>query len=286
MCGRSTRPAFRCLRPNARFLPAGRGRFRVRRTQFPAQLNDRASNNGRPFFSRNIGLVSGTPVSIIAGGKLSGDYGGFGIGALTVMTNQTPTTSEQVLSVARITHPIFTESKFASSSPMAIRPARPATRLQVPTSNISTPFHGQQDRLGRRLLRSKFLEQTRGRRFYRACFGYRTSPGGAISSSSRSAKIFNRARLCESHGYPPVHRKLHQPQPISWHYLNQLEFDTNYEFITDLHDRLESRYNDVTMRLASTPGDEITFKLTRNTEVVPARAAFFCLEEFRSFRQL
>jgi hypothetical protein len=73
--------------------------------------NDRASNNGRPFFSRNIGLVQGVPVTILAGGKLSGEYGGFGIGALSVMTNETPTTPGQALSVARITHPIFSQSK-------------------------------------------------------------------------------------------------------------------------------------------------------------------------------
>ena len=79
---------------------------------FMRNYNDRSSNNGRPFFSRNIGLVQGVPVSILAGGKLSGEYDGFGIGALSVMTNPTPTTPGQVLSAARITHPIFSQSKF------------------------------------------------------------------------------------------------------------------------------------------------------------------------------
>jgi hypothetical protein len=72
---------------------------------------DRTANNGRPFFSRNLGLVRGRPVSIIAGGKLSGEYGGFGIGALSVLTGKTETTSEQILSVARITHPVLEESR-------------------------------------------------------------------------------------------------------------------------------------------------------------------------------
>jgi hypothetical protein len=68
-------------------------------------------NNGRPFFSRNIGLVDGNPVSIIAGGKLSGEYGGFGIGALSVLTDRIDDIDRQVLSVARITRPLFAESK-------------------------------------------------------------------------------------------------------------------------------------------------------------------------------
>ena len=67
--------------------------------------------NAQPFFSRNIGLVSGTPVSILAGGKLSGTYDDFGIGALTVHTNNSLKAGAQDLSVIRITEPIFSESK-------------------------------------------------------------------------------------------------------------------------------------------------------------------------------
>ena len=55
-------------------------------------------------------------------------------------------------------------------------------------------------------------------------------------------------------------------------YLNQLEFDTNYEFVTNLRSgRLESRTNDITARAASTPGDEITFKLIDSEENVPTQ---------------
>ncbi len=69
------------------------------------------ANNARPFFSRNIGLIDGVPVSIVGGGKLSGEYAGFGIGALTAVTSKTSTTPAQVLSVARITRPVLSESK-------------------------------------------------------------------------------------------------------------------------------------------------------------------------------
>jgi hypothetical protein len=70
------------------------------------------SNNARPFFSRNIGLVSGRPVSILGGGKLSGEYAGFGIGALSVVTADQGTAPQQVLSTVRVTRPLFAESKF------------------------------------------------------------------------------------------------------------------------------------------------------------------------------
>ncbi len=73
--------------------------------------DDRDANNGRPFFSRNIGLVDGEQVSIIGGGKLSGEFAGFGIGALSVLTDDTPFSEGQVLSVARVTRPVLAESK-------------------------------------------------------------------------------------------------------------------------------------------------------------------------------
>jgi hypothetical protein len=52
-------------------------------------------------------------------------------------------------------------------------------------------------------------------------------------------------------------------------YLNQLEFGTNLEFVTDLHDRLESRANDFYMRAASRIGDEITLRAINSYENVP-----------------
>ena len=67
--------------------------------------------NAQPFFSRNIGLINGTPVTILGGGKLSGDYDDFGIGALSVATNRKGSTPGQVLSVLRVTKQVLTESK-------------------------------------------------------------------------------------------------------------------------------------------------------------------------------
>ena len=74
-------------------------------------MQERTANNGRPFFSRNIGLVNGQPVSIIAGGKLSGEFAGFGVGVLSVLTDKVPNASNQVLSVARLSRPLSEESQ-------------------------------------------------------------------------------------------------------------------------------------------------------------------------------
>ena len=68
-------------------------------------------NNGRPFFSRNIGLVDGAPVSIVAGGKLSGQVAGFNVGALSVKTHNPRDGNDEILSVARISMPVLAESQ-------------------------------------------------------------------------------------------------------------------------------------------------------------------------------
>jgi hypothetical protein len=72
---------------------------------------ERAANNAQPFFSRNIGLVGGQAVSIVGGGKVSGEFSGYGVGLLSVMTDKTPSAGNQLLSVARISRPIFNESQ-------------------------------------------------------------------------------------------------------------------------------------------------------------------------------
>ena len=87
------------------------GSFEFGGRSFRRSNFDRNNNNALPFFTRNIGLVSGRPVSLVGGGKVSGDYGGVGIGALSVLTDRTPTSPGQVLSVARVTLPMFSMSR-------------------------------------------------------------------------------------------------------------------------------------------------------------------------------
>ena len=68
-------------------------------------------SNGLPFFSRNVGLVNGAPVPIRLGGKISGSLAGFGVGAFSALADGLGLEHRQILSVARITHPVLDESK-------------------------------------------------------------------------------------------------------------------------------------------------------------------------------
>jgi hypothetical protein len=76
-----------------------------------ANFGTGSAANGRPFFSRNIGLVKGRAVDLDAGAKLSGNIGALRVGALSVRTGPSSTGPAQTLSVARLTAQVLGQSR-------------------------------------------------------------------------------------------------------------------------------------------------------------------------------
>ena len=88
---------------------------RIKGGNVPATINPTFSRpsmeNGRPFFSRRIGLGSDSePVDLIAGGKLSGRIGGFNVGALAIRQDEQPSVDARNLFVARAVANVLEES--------------------------------------------------------------------------------------------------------------------------------------------------------------------------------
>jgi len=54
-------------------------------------------------------------------------------------------------------------------------------------------------------------------------------------------------------------------------FLNTIELTTDFEFVTDLNDVLESRENDVLVRFRTRVGDQAAFRLIQSFEYVPAQ---------------
>jgi hypothetical protein len=68
-------------------------------------------NNGRPFFSRSIGLsAGGDPVDLEVGGKLSGRIGRFNVGALAIRQDEFQGVSADNAIVTRVSANILSES--------------------------------------------------------------------------------------------------------------------------------------------------------------------------------
>lgn len=69
--------------------------------------------NGRPYFSRQIGLAAdGTPVDILAGAKLTGRAGRWNIGLIDVQQQASAGVESQNLAVARVAANVLEESSF------------------------------------------------------------------------------------------------------------------------------------------------------------------------------
>jgi len=239
---------------------------------FGRNSQDRVSNNGRPFFSRNIGLVQGRPVSLIVGDKLSGQFGGFDIGAFSVLTDETPTgEGGQILSVARVTHPIFAESKFGivftNGDPTGLtRNTVAGADFQYRNSNF----------LGDKVLQAdayymKSFSSTAGDDDSAAfALNFPNEPwyGDLLikqigANFTPALGFINRTSIRQYVGTVAHLTRFRQ------RYLNTLEFGTDFELVTDLNDVLESRSNDMFVRARSRIGDQVTLSVINSYENVP-----------------
>jgi hypothetical protein len=240
---------------------------------FGRNSQDRVSNNGRPFFSRNIGLVRGQPVSLTVGDKLSGEFGGFNIGALSVLTDETPNgEGGEILSIARVTHPIFAESKFGfivtNGDPTGLTSNTVAgVDFQYRNSNLfGSDKILQADAYWMRSFSSEAGDDDSAA----VAINFPNEPWlgdflfKQIGESFLPALGFINRTAIRQYVGTVAHLTRYRNT-----YLNQLEVGTDIEFVTDLHDHLESSANDIYVRAASRIGDEIIVKFINSHENVP-----------------
>ena len=239
---------------------------------FGRNSQDRVSNNGRPFFSRNIGLVQGRPVDLIVGDKLSGQFGGFDIGAFSIVTDKTPAGEDgQILSVARVTHPVFTESKFGfiftNGDPTGLTDNTVAgADFQYRNSNLFGDKVLQADLLYLKSFSSAAgddesaavslnfpNEPWSGDFLFKQIGGNFTPALGFVNRSAIRQYVGTVAHLTRYRNT----------------YLNTLEFGTNFEFVTNLSNLMESRANDVFALARTRAGDQVTLRVINSFENVP-----------------
>ncbi len=234
------KPAISSLQDVAAFEFGGRS--------FGRNSQDRVSNNGRPFFSRNIGLVQGRPVDLTVGDKLSGQFAGFDIGAFSVLTDKTPAGEHgQILSVARATHPILAESKFGfivtNGDPTGLTDNTVAgADFQYRNSKVFGDKVLQADTL---YLRS-FSSTAGDDESTAVSLNFPNEPWSGdflfkqIGANFTPALGFVNRTAIRQYVGTVAHLTRYRNT-----YLNTLEFGTNFEFVTDLNAVLESRANDV-----------------------------------------
>lgn len=224
------------------------GTFEFGGRGFSRDAQGRTADNGRPFFSRNIGLVDGQQVSIVGGGKLSGELAGFGVGMLSVLTDKTPDADGQVLSVARVTRPIFNESQIGvivtNGDPTGESNNSVAgLDFQYRNSNFLGGYIFQSDVFYER----SFSDLVGDDDAFGIALNFPNEPWGGdlvfkeVGLDYTPALGFiNRTgiRLYEANA-----RHLSRYGVDSGFFMRELQFSTNNLFITDLNDVLQSREN-------------------------------------------
>lgn len=215
------------------------------------------ADNGRPFFSRNIGLVNGAPVDIVAGGKLSGQLGGLGIGALAVQTEGTAVSDGQLLSAARVTMPILDESEvglvFTSGDPTGdTKNSVGGIDFQY---NSSTLFEGKTFKADFFYERS-FTDPIGDDDAFGFQVGFPNEPWSGRFRFKEIGEDFypalgfiNRTGIRDYSGFI-ANRTRFENSAVRW-----VEFSTFYSFVTDLDNRLESRENGVSAGTYLQSGD-------------------------------
>jgi Carbohydrate family 9 binding domain-like/Domain of unknown function (DUF5916) len=239
---------------------------------FGRSSQDRESNNGRPFFSRNIGLVQGRQVSLPVGDKLSGRLAGFDVGAFSVLTDRTPVGEKgQILSVARATHPVLSESKFG----FVVTNGDPTGLTDNTVAGADFQYRNS-TLFGNKVLQADMSYM----RTFSSAAGNDDSSAVSLNFPNEpwsgdvlfkqigadftpALGFVNRTAIRQ---YVATVTRLNRYRNT---YLNTLEFGTNVEFVTDLHNVMESRAADALVRARSRAGDQITLRIVNSFENVP-----------------
>jgi hypothetical protein len=232
------------------------GTFEFGGRGFARNAQGRTADNGRPFFSRNIGLVDGQPVSIIGGGKLSGELAGFGVGVLSVLTDKTPNADGQVLSVARVTRPIFNESQIG----FIVTNGDPTGESDNSVAGVDYQYRNS-NFLGRYIFQSdlfyerSFSDLSGDDDAFGIALNFPNEPWGGDLVFKEVGHDYNPAlgfinrtgiRLYEANA-----RNLSRFTVDSGYFMRELEFSTNNLFITDLNDVLQSRESSFTAQVVT-----------------------------------
>ena len=252
------------------FLPETRDFFLRDAGAFEFGGRNFGPNNGRPFVTRSIGLVKGTPVSILLGGKLSGEYGGFDVGAVSAVIDDTATAKEQLLSMVRVSHPIFAQSKLG----MILTHGDPTGASTNTLAGLDFQYRDS-NFMGGDVLQSDIYYQ----RSYSSSSGNDDSFGVAINLPNepwggelRFKQVGNDFRpalgFVNRENIRNYFTRVEQRSRYRNQYLQETAFAAQSEYFTDLAGHLETRDTRLNVFLEGRGNDNVNISLRDNFESV------------------
>jgi Carbohydrate family 9 binding domain-like len=228
--------------------------------------------NAQPFFSRNMGLVNGVPVTILGGAKLSGSYDTIGIGAISVRTNESHGIPGQTLSVVRATAPVLDSSKvgfiFTNGDPTGL------TRNTLAGGDFQ---YRDLHVLGDNILESdsyyerSFSSAVRSDSTFGTYLNYPNEPWGGYASFKQVGRNFDPALgFINRPGIRDYELEISERNRYRDQYLRSLQFRLDNFLVTDLHNHLQSRQTHFWITVQNRFVDVIEMHFYNYFENVPA----------------
>lgn len=246
--------------------------------EFGGRPFDREQPSGRPFFSRNIGLVRGEQSDLVGGAKLSGSLGPYNIAAFSSLVGQHEDVDSQVLSVVRLSADVLSESRlgmiFTNGDPVG----------EIENTVIGTDFQFLDSTLfGNQRLQGDFF-------YMRSLSDDEESSGNAFGAEIAlpNDKYFARALAKQLDGdFDPRLGFILRPETRQYQgelryrhrqrgwFLRSFDIGTEWDVFTDLSNIVLTRINEAKTRIELHSGDRVTlkyidqFEKLRTTFVLP-----------------
>ena len=266
---------------------------RVNLTRFPMRFREKrafflegsgvysfANRSGvTPFFSRRIGLSEGKQIPIVYGGRLTGQVGNYEVGMINARTESLGGIPAENFNVARIKRSLFRESYLGL--------------VYTGRSADTDSVYRDQDLLGIDLdLSTSRFKGDQNLKFQAFFVGHSSSkenPDATLSNlSTRGIRLNYPNDLWQAHvsyrefgkefdpavgfntrnGFKRVEPGVsYRPRPENWELIRQMEFEIQFEYMTDLDNRLLKRETRFTLfELNFESADELSAKVVNSKE--------------------
>ena len=260
---------------NTDFAEAEVDQRRVNLTRFPLRYAEKRGfflegagvysfaprNDVTPFFSRRIGLSDGEQIPINYGGRLSGQIGNYEIGVIQAQTNSKGDIAGENFTVARVKRAFFKQSYFG-----LVYTDRSSRTMEPDSNELDQTLYGAD----LELKTSEFMGDKNLQ--FQTFFVHHTAPYSepelSISDLSvRGFRITYPNDIFRSHvsyrefgnsynpavgfgrrnGFKRIQPSFsYHPRPEKYDFIRQVEFGIQYEFMTDLENKMLKKQTTIT----------------------------------------
>jgi len=210
-------------------------------------------------------------VSIIGGGKISGEYAGFAVGGLSVYTDRTETAPGQLLSAFRVTRPVLEQSRlgfiFTNGDPTGqTRNTVAGADFQYRNSNL----FGDKTVLADVFYQRSFSDVLGDDDSFGARIDFPNEPwAGEVGFKEIGASFFPALGFVNRTAIRVYEGSVDYVYRFNDSFLRTLEFGTENQFVTDLSNRLETRANQFSISVETNAADQAELDFTSYFELVP-----------------